>query len=437
MVISGFIRDIQTDKPIAQASIFEKNLYVSTLTNRNGFFELNIRNPENSVWLSMSKDNYRDTSMFLLIPVDALGRQKKRKLRYYSSWGNKSSVDSAMFLNWLYYVDRSSPRFDTTEFVSYRPYQLSLTPGLSTNDLFEQPGVNKVSLNVFGGYTTGVDGFEIAGLFNVNRFNVRRFQAATLVNSVGGSLQGLQIAGVLNKVDREVEGLQISGAINYARHLKSGLQIAGTGNVTYGGNGSQIAGILNYNDGMVRSQLSVFINYARKVKGVQIAGLVNVSDSSDYPIGILNFIKNGEKSLMSIVDESGFFQVAFRSGGRKTYSVLGLAYNPTNASRQIGLEVGLGYNYWRLQRLVFSVELASYSMWDSQYKSAGDRSILRLPIQYFLSKHCFVYAGASLQFNQLPEEQRRDKQLSWRWFAYDKNRNGFYAGLAAGLGFKF
>jgi hypothetical protein len=49
---------------------------------------------------------------------------------------------------------------------------------------------------------------------------------------------------------------------------------------------------------------------------VQIAGFINIADSSDYSIGIINIIRQGEKGIGVSVDETKTAMVSFRSGGR-------------------------------------------------------------------------------------------------------------------------
>lgn len=43
-------------------------------------------------------------------------------------------------------------------------------------------------------------------------------------------------------------------------------------------------------------QFAGLVNVAEEVTGVQFAALVNVAEESDFPIGIINIIKEGEKA---------------------------------------------------------------------------------------------------------------------------------------------
>src|SRR5690606_16099068 len=80
------------------------------------------------------------------------------------------------------------------------PLQTSLSPGCSTHCDVNSQVINKVSLNVLGGYTAGTDGVEIGGMFNIVRKDVRYVQLAGLFNNVGGEVEGVQMAGLFNNV---------------------------------------------------------------------------------------------------------------------------------------------------------------------------------------------------------------------------------------------
>src|SRR5690606_33332308 len=90
-------------------------------------------------------------------------------------------------------------------FFANTPFQTSITPGLSTHGSMSGQVVNKFSVNLLGGYTSGVNGVELGGGFNINKRNVNFLQAAGVFNLVGGSVSGIQLAGVNNSVlDSEI-----------------------------------------------------------------------------------------------------------------------------------------------------------------------------------------------------------------------------------------
>src|SRR6202012_1793243 len=97
--------------------------------------------------------------------------------------------------------------------------------------------------------------------------------------------------------------------------------------------GMQVAGIANSADEVKGVQIAGLFNVAKKVKGVQIAGLFNVADSSDYPVALVNFVKNGRKSVSLSYDELQYMHIYLRSGGRVLYGLIGAGYSFTYTNR--------------------------------------------------------------------------------------------------------
>lgn len=145
----------------------------------------------------------------------------------------------------------------------------------------------------------------------------------------------------LTRSRSENRGVQIAGFMNYSGSI-DGVQVAGFGNFTKGNaKGLQLSGFMNVTKN-VNSQISGFINIAKNVKGIQLASFMNIADSSDYPIGLLNFIKNGEKSISLSIDETVTSVTTFRSGGRVLYGIVGAGYNFKNSNRPLyAVESGL------------------------------------------------------------------------------------------------
>ncbi|WP_146753028.1 hypothetical protein [Sphingobacterium multivorum] len=72
----------------------------------------------------------------------------------------------------------------------YSPYQISMTPGLSTHGFIRSQIVNKFSINIIGGSTAGVKGMELGGVFNMNQYDMQGMQMAGVFNAVGGNVRG-------------------------------------------------------------------------------------------------------------------------------------------------------------------------------------------------------------------------------------------------------
>jgi len=106
-----------------------------------------------------------------------------------------------------------------------------------------------------------------------------------------------------------------------------------------------MAGFINVS-GNAGTQIGGFMNIAKKVKGVQIAGFLNIADSSDYPIALINIIRNGERSIGLSTDETLTNLVTFRSGKQIIWHPW-LGYNGKDTQRPLclGRRPGRAFQY--------------------------------------------------------------------------------------------
>ena len=301
--------------------------------------------------------------------------------------------------------------------------------------MFNSQMVNKFSLNLLGGYTAGVDGFEVAGVFNITQKDVRYFQVAGAVNVVGGSVAGFQAAGISNKVFKKVIGVQVAGVVNHSKLEVQGIQIAGVINQadtesahqiaglinrSKGGKGLQVAGITNWAEdhskglqvagifnrasGTAHHQVAGIINKAGEVKGIQLAGLINIAESSDYPVGLLNFIKDGNKSLSVQLDESAFSYLTFRSGGRVLYGLLGAGYGRWSSEPVYSLETGLGI--YLLDRSIYSMDLEVVGQVMNGFDNTNyNTSSLRVLNGIKIHPHLKFFIAPTLNFTTVEKDE--------------------------------
>jgi hypothetical protein len=200
-----------------------------------------------------------------------------------------------IFLAVIICIIRIIPVSAQSEGEKYAPFQFGFIYPLGTNGIHSPEYTNGVSIHLLGGISRNEKAFTLSGLANI----IRRDAA------------GFQMAGMFNYIGNEGKGLQLAGLANVAKEVK-GVQLAGLANV------------------------------AKEVKGLQFAGLVNVAEKSDYPIALLNFIKNGEKSISLSYSETGSAMVSFRSGGGVTYGIVGYGYNHKAEGNTFVTEGGLG-----------------------------------------------------------------------------------------------
>ncbi|MCY1517906.1 hypothetical protein D9M68_526090 [compost metagenome] len=155
-----------------------------------------------------------------------------------------------------------------------------------------------------------------------------------------------------------MEGAQFAGFMNIVREIK-GPQFSGFANISHGKeNDAQFAGFINRGNTVNGVQVAGFINLAKKVKGPQISGFINIADSADYPVGIINLIKNGNKGFSLSMDETQTTLLSFQSGGKRLYGLLGLGYNHKNRNEVYAMELGLGACFFPNSVLNVHTELA-------------------------------------------------------------------------------
>ncbi len=247
------------------------------------------------------------------------------------------------------------------------PFQIGVVTPLSTNGMHAWHTVNKFSLNMFAGYSAGLDGFEgsgfasiissdmhgaqvsgfvnanlgvtdgaqfagfvnfnydeltgaqFGGFVNANLNNTEAFQGAGFTNVVLGEFTGAQFSGFANFALNASKGVQFSGFSNTVLDTMDGFQGAGFVNYSMGNTIGQISGFANANIGDLKGiQASGFVNInTGKVKGAQIAGFVNVTRIlNGVQIGVLNVTDSLEKGvpigLLSIV-RNGYHAVEIKT----------------------------------------------------------------------------------------------------------------------------
>ena len=307
--VSGIVIDERTGERLMNASVYDKQSLAATLSDVHGYFKLKLRakSPE-ALKITASKILYKDVSINFLRPVAISNRAKNRQ---YSEAGS-NAVEKDLFGRMFISAKQRIQSMNIPDFLARRPFQVSVAPGLSTQGLFSSQVVNEVSLNLGGGYTAGVNGFELGGLFNINKGDAKYLQMAGVFNLVGGKFTGFQFAGVNNRALDTVRGMQLAGFINKAEAQLSGLQLAALNNET------------------------------RKLKGVQI-GLINVADtSSGISIGLINIIRNGFYKVSLSANQLMNTNAAFSTGTHDFYTtiLLGTNLSATNQMRAFGIGVG-------------------------------------------------------------------------------------------------
>lgn len=443
-VVSGYVLDDETGYMIPNASIYEKALLASALTNQQGYFKLKLKSKAKKAELTVSKEFYQDTTVLIepkydqqisitIVPVSSEDRitvvrpedyilpdslrivveKEKTTTTYTYVKVDSSTVERTGFGKFLLSSKQRVQTLNLRKFFTERPFQLSMTPGLSTHGSLNSQVINNFSLNVLGGYSGGVNGAELGGLFNIDKKSVQYFQAAGLFNIVGGSLKGVQLAGINNTVLDSVRGFQaagvnnhvvgkysgfqVAGVYNHVADSVKGFQVAGVGNFAKGKvKGTQIAGVANFANKQIDGvQISGVINYAKKLKGLQI-GLVNIADSSDgVAIGLFNFVLvNGYHKLSVSTDELINTNAALKTGNKKMYSILQAGLSWGNSDKKI-YSFGYGLGSERSIGKSFSInpELTSQYLYLGSWDQSNILNKFRLNANVKLGKYVSIFAG--------------------------------------------
>jgi hypothetical protein len=288
---------------------------------------------------------------------------------------------------------------------------VSFTPGLGTHGNLSAQVVNNFSFNILGGYNGGVNGFELGGLFNIDKKSVQYLQIGGLFNIVGGRVNGVQIGGINNTVLDAVHGLQIGGVSNLVRgkfdgfqlggvynHVSDsvkGLQLAGVGNFAKNNvSGTQVAGVLNIsNREMKGTQISGVLNYAKKLKGVQI-GLINIADSSEgYSIGLINIVLKGYHKLSLSTDEVLNLNAAFKTGNSKLYSILKGGMNVSDSQKVYTFGYGIGTAIRAGKTVSINPEVTAQQLYLGSWTDLNLLSKAQLNLNIRLGKYISVFAA--------------------------------------------
>ncbi|MDL2282673.1 hypothetical protein LJC44_06185 [Parabacteroides sp. OttesenSCG-928-G06] len=237
------------------------------------------------------------------------------------------------------------------------------------------------------------------------------------------SLQGFHLSGLGSYAKGDGNGMMISGLLNHTKAY-SGFQLAGLMNVAEDVNGFQFAGL---------------VNKARNVKGVQFAGLINIADNSDYPIGLINLIRNGEKSVGVTYDEIGSTIVGFRSGGRIMYGILGMGYNHKAKEEKYVMEGGFGAHIPLSSRFRINAELRSQFLTDFSEDNQINHNTFAIMPAFRITPHFEIFGGPSINF--MYTENINNKNMFpgghiWKKFT-EAELKQLYIGFSAGVQYIF
>jgi hypothetical protein len=303
-----------------------------------------------------------------------------------------------------------------------KPLQVTFIYPLGTGFVKTADRGYHFSLNILGGTTGYIKGFEAGSLFNVNRYGAIGAQFAGLCNiTAAGKLdmmsRNAQFAGLFN-ITRKGTSVQFGGIFN--KGDTAYFQAAGIFNIAHK-SGAQFAGIFNHAD-TVYFQAAGIANTAKQTK-CQIAGIANVAQESVCQIaGIFNATKKGRfqmglinvrdtadgvsLGLINIVKHGGVLEagieagefvhtaLTFRSGVQRLYSIISVGCNYTEKLWTVG--AGLGTSFKLVGNLGLNLELTHTTLYKNVRQFPYSRLIQFSPIlNYRFAKHFKMYVGPS------------------------------------------
>lgn len=340
-------------------------------------------------------------------------------------------------------------------------FHISFITPVGTNGTESWNTVNKVSFNLFGGYSGGLDGAEFSGFASVLRRDMSGFQLSGFGNVVLGQTEGAQFAGFANYNRRAVKGTQFAGFANVVTDSVSAFQAAGFANVANGNTrGGQLAGFSNFSNGNMTGaqiagfanvalgdvdgvQLSGFLNVARDVNGLQL-GVINVARSVEHgaSIGVLSFVKEGYRAVEIGGNESFYGMITFKTGIRQFYNIIALGASVRNDKVNWGWGYGIGTLVPMSQNTDLAIEAISFHVNEDEWFT--DRLNLLNRIQATLSwkvnESLAIFGGPSFNVMVSKATDKSGEVITPAivpWTIYDRihrdTRVQMYPGFSVGV----
>ncbi len=226
-------------------------------------------------------------------------------------------------------------------------------PGVGSSSVVGDRQVRVFSVNVIGGYSSGLAGVEAGGVFNIESEFARGVQGAGVFNIVDGPMGGAQGAGVFNVVDGPMSGVQGAGVFNVVDGDVGGIQAAGTFNIVDGDvGGVQASGGFNVVDGDVHGvQAGVLNIVSGEVHGVQL-GVINIADDvHGVGLGLVNIYPHGRFHIDTWMDETGQLSQGIKHGSSWLHNIYAVGFNPIRPL-DVSATIGLG-GHWDLAGPLF------------------------------------------------------------------------------------
>ncbi|AZQ64322.1 hypothetical protein EI427_19525 [Flammeovirga pectinis] len=279
-----------------------------------------------------------------------------------------------------------------------KAYQVSFLYPIGTNGTATEYS-SDYSFNVLWGINSGINFFELGGISNINKGDVKGGQIAGITNITTGNSKGFICAGISNIASKNMDGLHIAGISNFTKENANGAQISGIANIANKDmNGAQVSLINTVRDKATGAQVGL-INTTDSLKGSQV-GLINVvtNGAEGTPIGLINIVKGGYYALEVTADATIWGNINFKMGTKKFYTIFKGGYTQYNSKDVYSYGLGFGSMMEVGKRINLSLDLSSnYLAYDGNYEQ--DLNLLNkadINVHFKLTKNISVFAGPSL-----------------------------------------
>jgi hypothetical protein len=185
--VSGFVYDEKSGAAINEASIYEKKILASALTNTEGYFKIKLKSSKTSAAeLTVSKEFYEDTTVKIqtrydqqltitMMPFELPGATVVVKPDDYlipdsvkalavsalptpaAIRKDTGKVELTGVGKFLLSARQKINTINLRRFFTTRPFQISFTPWFGTYGKLSSQVVSNFSLNILGGYTEQMD----------------------------------------------------------------------------------------------------------------------------------------------------------------------------------------------------------------------------------------------------------------------------------------
>lgn len=234
------------------------------------------------------------------------------------------------------------------------PATLGFIPPLAVDRIAGSEVTVGFGVHAIAGMTDSSTVASVSGIVDIQRNTASGLQVGGIGTIAGRRVHGIQVAGIATyspivdggqvggvaTVARKLHGVQVAG-IGAAAETVEGAQVAGVANVARRVDGLQVAGIANIGGNVDGAQIGV-VNVAKRMRGLQL-GVLNISDDSDdaYPIGLLNFARNGRVEVDGWVESSKLSAIGLRHGPKHIHNIVALGWTPDHDHVLAGLGLGL------------------------------------------------------------------------------------------------